>query len=88
MREVVRGNKHNLRKFANCSAQISVHSEDCTDLCFAICKFSQVNCVCHLELLHAQSPFLVPIVFGINLMPFFGIGSVLTVLCSGMRFFA
>ena len=70
MREVVRGNKHNLRKFANCSAQISVHSEDCTGLCFAICKFFQVNCVCHLEQLHAQSPSLVPIVFGINLMPF------------------
>ena len=29
------------------------------------------GCVCHLEQLHAQSPFLFPIVFGINLMPFF-----------------
>ena len=24
------------------------------------------GCVCHLEQLHAQSPFLFPIVFGIN----------------------
>ena len=45
------------------------------------------GCVCHLEQLHAQSPFLLPIVFGINLIPFFNIGSVLAVPCSGMRFF-
>ena len=43
MREVVRGDKHNLRKSANRNAQISViHSAHCTDLCFAICRFSQV----------------------------------------------
>ena len=54
MREVVRGDKHNLRKSANRNAQISViHSAHCTDLCFA------------------QSPFLFPIVFSINLIPFF-----------------
>ena len=41
------------------------------------------GCVCHLEQLHAQSPFLFPIVFGINLIPFFDIGSVLAVLCWG-----
>ena len=29
------------------------------------------GCVCHLEQLHAQSPFLFPIVFSINLIPFF-----------------
>ena len=43
VREVVRGDKHNLRKSANCNAQISViPSADCMDLCFAICWFSQV----------------------------------------------
>ena len=43
VREVVRGDKHNLRKSANRTAQISViHSAHCTDLCFAICRFSQV----------------------------------------------
>ena len=90
MREVVRGDKHNLRKSANCNAQISViHSAHCTDWCVAICRFSQVNCVCHLEQLHAQSPFLFPIVFSINLIPFFDICSVDYLLffhpgCSGM----
>ena len=29
------------------------------------------GCVCHLEQLHAQSHFLFPVVFGINMMPFF-----------------
>ena len=29
------------------------------------------GCVCHLEQPHAQSPFLFPIVFSINLIPFF-----------------
>ena len=38
------------------------------------------GCVCHLEQLHAQSPFLFPIVFSINLIPFFDICSVLAVL--------
>ena len=37
VREVVRGDKHNLRKSANRNAQISViHSAHCTELCFAI----------------------------------------------------
>ena len=66
---------NNLRKSANRNAQISViHSAHYTDLCFAICRFSQV--VCHLEQLHAQSPFLFPIVFSINLIPFFDVCSV------------
>ena len=70
---------NNLRKSANRNTQISViHSAHCTDLCFAICRFSQV--VCHLEQLHAQPPFLFPIVFSINLIPFFDICSVLAVL--------
>ena len=38
------------------------------------------GCVCHLEQLHAQSPFLFPIGFGINLIPFLDISSVLAVL--------
>ena len=47
------------------------------------------GCVCHLEQLHAQSPFLFPIVFSINLIPFFDICSVDYLLffhlgCSGM----
>ena len=43
------------------------------------------GCVCHLEQLHAQSPFLFPIVFSINLIPFFDICSyLLTVLSHGL----
>ena len=43
VREVVRGDKHNLRKSANRNPQISViHSAHCNNLCFAICRFSQV----------------------------------------------
>ena len=50
------------------------------------------GCVCHLEQLHAQSPFLFPIVFSINLIPFFDTCSVDYLLffhpgCSGMCFF-
>ena len=94
MREVVRGDKHNLRKSANRNAQISViHSAHYTDLCFAICRFSQVVFVTSNNFsLHAQSPFLFPIVFSINLIPFFDICSVdlLAVFqpgCSGMCYF-
>ena len=42
------------------------------------------GCVCHLEQLHAQSPFLFPIVFSINLIPFFDICSVIAVLSPGL----
>ena len=43
MREVVRGDKHNLRKSANCKAQISIMcGVNDTDLCVAICRFSRV----------------------------------------------
>ena len=63
MREVVRGNKHNLRKYANRTNQC--HSFAWTDLC-DLQIFS--GYVCHLEQLHTQSPFLFPIVFGINLI--------------------
>ena len=83
MREVVRGDKHNLRKSANRDAQVSViHSAHCTDLCLQFEDFS--GCVCHLEQLHAQSAFLFPIVFSIHLIPFFDICSVLAVLSRGL----
>ena len=67
----------------------------CTNQCplrtlywFVLCILQIFSgCVCHLEQLHSQSPFLFQIVFGINLMPFFDIGSVLAVLCSGVLFF-
>ena len=76
MREVVRGDKHNLRKSANRNAQISTMcGVNDTDLCVAILQIFS-GCVCHLEQLHAQSPFLFPIVFSINLIPFFDICSV------------
>ena len=46
-----------------------------------LCNFQIFSgCVCHLEQLHAQSPFLFPIVFSINLIPFFDICSVLCCL--------
>ena len=39
---------------------------------FVLCNLQIFSgCVCHLEQLHAQSPFLFPIVFSINLIPFF-----------------
>ena len=73
----------------------------CTNQChslrilywFVLCNFQIFSgCVCHLEQLHAQSPFLFPIVFSINLIPFFDICSaaVLAVFqpgCSGMCYF-
>ena len=44
---------------------------------FVLCNLQIFSgCVCHLEQLHAQSPFLFPIVFSINLIPFFDICSV------------
>ena len=56
---------------------------------FVLCNLQIFSgCVCHLEELHAQFPFLFPIVFGINLISFFNIGSVLlTVLRSGLLSF-
>ena len=92
MREVVRGDKHNLRKSANRNALISViHSAHCTDLCFAICRFSQVVFVTSNNFTH-NLLFIFPIVFSINLIPFFDICSVdlLAVFqpgCSGMCYF-
>ena len=59
---------------------------------FVLCNLQIFSgCVCHLEQLHTQSPFLFPIVFSINLIPFFDICSVdlLAVFqpgCSGCYF--
>ena len=55
-----------------------------------LCNLQIISgCVCHLEQLHAQSPFLFPIVFSINLIPFFDIISAQYLLychpgCSGL----
>ena len=73
MREVARGDKPYLRKSTDRKAQIRVSAklnERLPDLCFAFCRFSQVR-VYHPEPPHAQSLFLFPIVFGINLIHFF-----------------
>ena len=58
---------------------------------FVLCNLQIFSgCVCHLEQLHAQSPFLFPIVFSINLIPFFDICSVLysrSTCCFSTRLF-
>ena len=65
------------------NAQITTHiSVSFTPHIVLICALQFLifsGCVCHLENLHAQSPFLFPIVFGINSIPFFDICSVLAV---------
>ena len=83
VREVVRGDKHNLRKFAKSQRTDQCHS--LRILHWFVLRNLQIfsGCVCHLEQLHAQSPFLFPISFGINLIPFFDIAA-LSLLCSGM----
>ena len=75
----------------------SQHTNQCHSLrtlyWFVLCNLQIFSgCVCHLEQLHAQSPFLFSIVFSINLIPFFDICSVdlLAVFqpgCSGMCYF-
>ena len=69
------GDKHHLRKSADRKAQISRRPVSGTnaffpDLCFSICRFSQVVFIPRAQP-HAQSLFLFPIVFGINLIHFF-----------------
>ena len=65
------GDKHHLRKSADRKAQISPErNEHLPDLCFSICRFSQVVFIPRAQP-HAQSLFLFPIVFGINLIHFF-----------------
>ena len=52
---------------------------------FVLCNLQIFSgCVCHLEQRHAQSPFLFPIVFSTNLIPFFNICSVPAVLSPGV----
>ena len=61
--------------------QIATHkSVSFTPHIVLISAFS--GCVCHLEQLHAQSPFLFPIVFSINLIPFFNFAQLTTQCCS------
>ena len=50
--------------------QEGVRSVHQTDLCFSICRFSEVVFILRAQP-HAQSLFLFPIVFGINLIHFF-----------------
>ena len=70
MREVVRGDKHNLRRSAKSQRTGQCHSLR-TLYCFVLCILQIFSgCVCHLEQLHAQSAFLFPIVFSINLITF------------------
>ena len=63
--------------------QIATHkSVQCAKWMILICalQFADFLRLCHLEQPHAQCPFLFPIIFGINLISFFDIGSVLSVL--------
>ena len=64
--------KHHLRKSADRKAQISSVSgtNAFLILCFSICRFPQVVFIPQAQT-HAQSLFLFPIVFGINLTHFF-----------------
>ena len=50
--------------------QSGKRNERLPDLCFAICRFSRVVFILRAQP-HAQSLFLFPIVFGINLIHFF-----------------
>ena len=64
--------KHHLRKSADRKAHISPVSGTnarLPDLCFSICRFFQVVFILRAQP-HAQSLFLFPIVFGINLIHF------------------
>ena len=54
--------------------QFSERNERLPDLCFSICRFSQVVFIPQAQP-HAQSLFLFPIVFGINLIHFFDIST-------------
>ena len=60
--EGVRGEKYNLRKF-HIAMHKSVSFTPWADLCFASCRFSQVVFVTSNKI---TSPFLFPMVFGIN----------------------
>ena len=70
------GNEHHLRKSANRKAQISsVSGTNAFLICaFRSADFSQVVFIPQSQP-HAQSLFLIPIVFGINLIHFFDIST-------------
>ena len=70
MREVALGEKTPPEKICRSKStnQEGVHSAHRTDLCFSICRFSQVVFIPQAQP-HAQSLFLFPIVFGINRIP-------------------
>ena len=71
VREVARGDKPYLRKPTDRKAQKSLRPVvQRTDLCFAICIFSQVRFITPSHLTHNLF-FLFPIVFGINLILLF-----------------
>ena len=68
--------------------QFATHKSVSTSNIVLICALQFANLLrlyLSPEQLHTQSPFLNPIAFSINLMPFFEIGSVQAVLCSGMH---
>ena len=73
VREVARGDKPNLRKI--CRSQSTNQSADWTSA-FLICALRSVDFLSltgkvYFEPPHAQSPFIFPVVFGINLIHFF-----------------
>ena len=67
------GNKHHLHE-KTCRSksrnQFGERNKRLPDLCFSICRFSQVVFIPQAQP-HAQSLFLFPIVFGVNLIHFF-----------------
>ena len=76
MREVAIGEKTPPEKICRSKStnQFGERNERLPDLCFSICRFSQVVFI-HRSQPHAQSLFLFPIVFGINLIHFFDIST-------------
>ena len=63
--------KHHLRKPASKSTnQSGERNERPPDLCFSICRFSEVVFILRAQP-HAQSLFLFPVVLGVNLIHFF-----------------
>ena len=72
MREVALGGKTPPEKICRSKStnQSGERNEHRPDLCFSICRFSQVVFILRAQL-HAQSLFLFPIVFGISLFHYF-----------------
>ena len=72
VREVALGGETPHKKICRSKGtnQEGVRSARPTDLCFSICRFSQMVFIPRAQL-HATISFLFPIVFGINLIHFF-----------------